>query len=85
MKRHHLGLVARVMAACADLAWRGARIRAARLLPEPMILIDEPRFGVVPAYGYATSAGGGRTGPVFCQARVLGVRVEWLSRAGGRP
>ncbi|MBP8284813.1 MAG: hypothetical protein KAX46_13030, partial [Chromatiaceae bacterium] len=70
MNRHPLGPVIRVITACAELAWRGAKIRAARLQPEPMILIDEPRLGVVPSYGYATSAGGGRTSPVFCQAHV---------------
>jgi len=88
MKRNHLGPVMRVMSACVDLAWRGARIRAARLLPEPAILIDEPRPGTLPTYGHLGL--GCRTpttppaGPVWCQAHVHGVRVEWLSR-GARP
>jgi hypothetical protein len=83
----------RVMSACVDLAWRGARIRAARLLPEPAILIDEPRPGTLPSTGglETRSTGGFQTrpyrtpaGPVWCQAHVHGVRVEWQSR-GARP
>ncbi len=84
MTRNQLQTAARVLTSCAELAWRGAVIRAARLQPEPMILIDEPRFGLVPAYGYQPNPRGCLPGPVWCQSQVNGVRVEWISKNGGR-
>lgn len=70
----------RVMAACTDLTLRGARVRAAHITPQPGILIDEPRLGVVPAYGYIQSPRGCLSSPVWCQARLHGVPVAWVGR-----
>ncbi len=84
MKRHHLGTVARVMNSCAQLAWRGAHIRTARLWPEPVILIDEPPLEVIHAYGYIPTPRGCVWGPVWCCGQVGGVRVEWISRGVAR-
>lgn len=84
MKRNHLGAVARVMRSCVELAWRGARIRAARIQPEPVILIDEPSLEVVPSYGYVPPPRGCLGGPCWCVGNVGGVRVEWISRGVAR-
>jgi len=84
MTRTQLKNAARVLSSCADLAWRGAHIRAARLVPEPRILIDEPHsLAVVPSYGYVPNPRGCLPGPVWCVGQVGGVRVEWISRKGG--
>ena len=78
-RRATLRLALRVMAACAELVWRGARIHSAHVHPAPAILIVEPGPGVIAAYGYRPPPRGGR-GPVCCIAQLGGVRVYWYSR-----
>lgn len=84
MTRTQLHTATRVLTSCVELAWRGAVIRAARLQPEPMILIEEPRPDVVPSFGYLAPPRARPTSPVWCIGQVGGVRVEWISRGGGR-
>lgn len=82
MTRTQLHTATRVLTSCVELAWRGAVIRAARLQPEPMILINPPRPGVVTSYGYLDPPRARPDDPVWCVSQVGGVRVEWLCRHG---
>lgn len=78
-RRAHQALI--VLAAAVDLVRRGATLRAARLLPEPALVIDEPPPGLLSTWAIAPSD----VGPLG-QARALGgVRILWTPTPFNRP
>jgi hypothetical protein len=65
-----------LLGACVRLRLRGARVRAARLLPSPAIVIDPPPAGLFGAH--ARAPGGTARRPCFyCTARFAGIPITW--------
>ena len=78
----HARIAMRVMLACVSLTRRGVRIRGAHLIPEPRVLIDPPRQGQLPTYGWVPPPRGCIAAPCGHFAIHRGVRVEWFARKG---
>jgi len=60
----------RLVATCGALTWKGARVRAVRLIPQPVIVIAPPSLALLAKLGGRNTPRGGMT-------HWRGVRITW--------
>ena len=75
----------RVLYAAVELARRGAVIRAARLLPSPAVVIDEPPPGLLTTFAYRYAADRPARPCQGCARATNGVPILWAVTAPRTP